>query len=72
MGGETGDKLAYNQVYAFDPTQQTWEKKPFLVQGRHGTNAVVNYGKIYIAAGCANRGGSPELNSIEVYIETKE
>ncbi|WP_339704618.1 kelch repeat-containing protein [uncultured Kriegella sp.] len=69
VGGETGEKLANNQMYAFDPKNDVWEKKPFLNQGRHGTNAVKNKGLIYIAAGCANRGGSPEINSIEVYSE---
>ena len=69
VGGETGEKLANNQMYAFDPKNDIWEKKAFLNQGRHGTNAVINDGLIYIAAGCANRGGSPEINSIEVYSE---
>lgn len=72
IGGETGEPLANNQVYAFDPSNETWTKKPFLNRGRHGTNAVLSNGAIYIAAGCANRGGSPELNSIEVYREAKK
>ncbi|MGL1888978.1 MAG: kelch motif-containing protein [Reichenbachiella sp.] len=37
-----------------------------LNQGRLGTNAVIVNNKVYIAAGCANRGGESELNSIEV------
>jgi len=69
IGGETGADLANNQVYAFDPIKETWTKKPFLNRGRHGTNAVVYNNSIYIAAGCANRGGSPELDSIEIYSE---
>ncbi len=69
IGGETGEDLANNDVYAFDPSTQQWIEKPSLVRGRHGTNATVHNGRIYIAAGCANRGGNPELNSIEVYIE---
>ena len=71
IGGETGEPLANNQVYAFDPSSETWTKKPFLNRGRHGTNAVVSKGAIYIAAGCGNRGGSPELNSIEMYKEPR-
>ncbi len=71
MGGETNEELAYKQVYAFDPDAGTWTEKPFLNQGRHGTNAAVIDGTIYIAAGCANRGGSPELNSVEVLSDTK-
>ncbi len=69
IGGETDEKLANNDVYAFDPLNETWTKKPFLNRGRHGTNAAVINNVIYIAAGCANRGGNPELNSIEVYAE---
>lgn len=47
-------------------TANGWEKLSPLQQGRHGTGAVVVDGKIYIVAGSGNRGGGPELNSIEV------
>ena len=67
VGGETGEKVANNQTYAFDPAKDSWVKKSFLNVGRHGTNAVISEGDIYIAAGSGNQGGGPELNSIEVY-----
>ena len=69
IGGETAEIKAFDKVYSFDPLAGSWLKKPFLVRGRHGTNAVVHNDAIYIAAGCGNRGGSPELNSIEMYRE---
>lgn len=69
VGGETGEKPANNHMYAFDPKKDIWTKKSFLNRGRHGTNAVLSKGKIYMAAGSGNRGGGPELNSIEVYSE---
>ena len=67
IGGETGEKIANNQTYAFNPKKDAWEKKAFLNIGRHGTNAVISGNKIYIAAGSGNQGGGPELDSIEVY-----
>ena len=67
IGGETGEKVANNQTYAFDPKKDSWMKKLPLKVGRHGTNAVLWDGHIYIAAGSGNQGGGPELNSIEVY-----
>ncbi|MDQ3291311.1 MAG: choice-of-anchor D domain-containing protein, partial [Bacteroidota bacterium] len=38
-----------------------------LKQGRHGTQAIVSNNNIYIAAGCGNRGGTPELNTQEAF-----
>lgn len=67
IGGETDNKIANNKVYAFNTETKQWTKKPFLNTGRHGTNAVVYNNKIYIASGSGNKGGGPELNSIEVY-----
>ena len=36
-----------------------------MQQGRHGSQAGVYENAAYIVAGCGNRGGSPELPSIE-------
>ncbi|MFY0652616.1 MAG: galactose oxidase [Cyclobacteriaceae bacterium] len=69
VGGETGEKPANHHMYAFNPKKDEWVKKSYLNRGRHGTNAVLRSGKIYIAAGSGNRGGGPELTSIEVYTE---
>jgi N-acetylneuraminic acid mutarotase len=67
IGGETGLEKANNQVFAFDIKNASWTQKTFLNRGRHGTNAVILKNKIYIAAGSGNRGGGPELNTIEVF-----
>ncbi|HEV7348351.1 Kelch repeat-containing protein [Telluribacter sp.] len=67
MGGESGTQVpAHSEVEAYNPKTKRWEKLPSLHQGRHGTGAVVLNGKVYIVAGSANRGGGPELNSMEV------
>jgi len=67
LGGETEQKKASNKMFSFNLKNKTWIPKPSLNEGRHGTNAVVLKNNIYIASGSANRGGGPELTSIEVY-----
>lgn len=67
IGGESGDQVpAHSEVEAFNTNTMRWETLSPLKQGRHGTGAVNINGKIYIVAGSGNRGGGPELNSIEV------
>ena len=67
IGGESGEQVpAHNEVEALNTRTMQWEKLAPLKQGRHGTGAVVVNGKIYTVAGSGNRGGGPELNSIEV------
>ncbi|KPM49218.1 Kelch repeat-containing protein [Jiulongibacter sediminis] len=68
IGGESGvQKQAHNEVEAFDPETGQWKKLSSLNRGRHGTGAALINGKIYTAAGCGNSGGTPELDSVEVY-----
>ncbi len=68
IGGESGtQEAAHNQCEAFNTQTKAWEILPSLNTGRHGTQAVLIKNKIYIASGCANRGGNPEQNSIEVF-----
>lgn len=67
MGGESSAQVpAHSEVEAYNTKTMAWEKMPNLLQGRHGTGAVSSKGKVYIVAGSGNRGGGPELNSIEV------
>jgi len=66
IGGESPQKLAHNQTEAFDVRTQTWSTLAPLQTGRHGTGAVVYKNKVYTAAGSANQGGGPELNTMEV------
>lgn len=68
LGGESGAQVpAHSEVEAFDPKTMKWVSMPNLNTGRHGTGAGIINGKIYTAAGSQNRGGGPELNSIEVF-----
>ncbi|WP_158969369.1 kelch repeat-containing protein [Paraglaciecola sp. L3A3] len=66
-GGEHAPKAANNRTVSFDLTSKTWKEEGKLKRGRHGTNAVLIGNKIYIAMGSGNKGGGPELNSIEVF-----
>ena len=68
IGGETaGQDLAHKATEVFDPISESWSTFSDLVVGRHGTQATVLNGAVYIAAGAAEKGGDPELNSIEKY-----
>lgn len=68
IGGESMfDKVAHNEIEIWNLKLEKWSPINYLNRGRHGTQAIVYRNKIYIAAGCGNRGGSPELNSFEVY-----
>jgi N-acetylneuraminic acid mutarotase len=68
IGGESGEQVpAHNEVEAFNTSTLRWETLPPLKHGRHGTGAAKIDGKIYIVAGSGNRGGGPELNTIEVF-----
>ncbi|MDZ4696021.1 MAG: kelch repeat-containing protein [Deltaproteobacteria bacterium] len=66
LGGESGEqKPAHNHVEALDLKTGAWKILSPLHTGRHGTGALVWRGAIYTAAGSANRGGGPELSSLE-------
>lgn len=68
IGGESDAQVpSHSEVEALDTKNMTWEKLPSLQNGRHGTGAVTVKGKVYTVAGSGNRGGGPELNSIEVF-----
>jgi N-acetylneuraminic acid mutarotase len=66
IGGESPQKLAHNQTEALDVSTLTWHPLAPLKTGRHGTQAVVYRNRVFIAAGSANQGGGPELNTLEV------
>ena len=67
LGGESGSQeAAHDEVEAYDPETGTWESLAPMNQGRHGTQAVVYDGKIYVAAGSKTRGAT-EINSIEAF-----
>lgn len=68
IGGESGtQEEAHREVEALDANSNEWHSLPSLNQGRHGTQAFLFEDHIYIAAGSGNRGGGPELTSMEVF-----
>lgn len=64
FGGEN-DKEALADTRAFDIDTNSWISLGPLNQGRHGSQAIVFEGKIYVAAGSPVRGGG-NIDSIEV------
>jgi len=68
VGGESPTiEKAHAEVEALDLNTYKWRTLPNLVQGRHGTGLVLFEDEIYIASGCGNRGGSPELDTMEKF-----
>ena len=68
IGGESNSQVpAHDETEALNPITQSWTDRPSLNVGRHGTQAALLNDIVYIAAGAAERGGEPELNSIERY-----
>ncbi len=68
VGGEsTFTTEAHNEIEIWNLKMERWMPINYLNRGRHGTQAIVYRNNIYIAAGSGNRGGSPELNSLEVF-----
>ncbi|MEX2565809.1 MAG: hypothetical protein WD431_07705 [Cyclobacteriaceae bacterium] len=66
VGGESDEQVqAHSKVEYFVPGKG-WKLLNHLERGRHGFQTVEINGDFYVAAGCGNRGGNPELNSIEV------
>ncbi|HLT07966.1 MAG TPA: kelch repeat-containing protein [Cyclobacteriaceae bacterium] len=66
IGGESASQVAaHNEVEYFEPGQG-WKLLNRLEQGRHGFPLVEINGSLYVVAGSGNRGGGPELTSVEV------
>jgi N-acetylneuraminic acid mutarotase len=65
-GGESDrQQTAHDQIHAFDPLAQTWSELPQFARGRHGAGIIFYRGSLYACSGSGNRGGSPELDSLE-------
>lgn len=66
IGGESvSNEKAHKDVEIYDTLTQQWLTGPTLNRGRHGTGAVIIDNQLWTASGSGNRGGSPELKSIE-------
>ncbi|MEM9327962.1 MAG: kelch repeat-containing protein [Bacteroidota bacterium] len=67
IGGESASiEEGHYEAEVFDPVTNGWYSSHPLIDGRHGMQAVLFDDNIYLAAGAGNRGGGPELTSIEV------
>ena len=67
IGGESvSQKTAHNEIEVLDLSTNKWQPTIKLKRGRHGTQSLLFNNKIYIAAGSGNRGGKPELSSLEI------
>lgn len=66
IGGESTRDDAHVEVHALHTLTNNWVTMNALNVGRHGTQAIYHNNNIYIAAGSAQKGGSPELDSQEV------
>lgn len=67
IGGETTQLRAHSQCEAFDPKTLQWSSLDSLNTGRHGTQAALMNGRVYVVAGSANRGGGSEQDSMESF-----
>ena len=66
VGGESSSQeTAHSEVEYYQPGKG-WRLLNQLNRGRHGFQLVQIDDSFYVGAGCGNRGGSPELNSLEV------
>ncbi len=65
-GGESGTQTrSHSEIEAFNVTDETWTRWPDLIEGRHGSGFAIVDGYLYTASGSGNRGGGPELTTIE-------
>jgi hypothetical protein len=66
LGGESNDQqVAHNEVEALSTETEKWKAYPSMARGRHGSGAFLWEGYIYTCSGSGNRGGRPELKSME-------
>ena len=65
FGGESfNQELAHSELEALNTMNNTWRSLPPMIRGRHGTGAILHKNRIYMASGCGNRGGNPELDDL--------
>ncbi len=72
MGGESpAHEHAHRETEALHIETNTWQTLAPMIQGRHGTGAILHNNRIYVASGSGNRGGGPELTSMEYFTRLK-
>ena len=68
IAGESAkQRVAHNEVDAYNVKTGQIRSLPPLVQGRHAVGAIYYDKKIYTVAGVGNSGGTPLLSSLEVF-----
>ena len=68
IGGESSSQeTAHNDIEIMELATGNWASGDNLVKGRHGTQTILYKNTIYIAAGSGNRGGKPELATLEAF-----
>lgn len=65
-GGETAQVQAHDEIQVYDIQAGKWSIEGHLKKGRHGSQIVLLGGQMYFASGSGNKGGGPELETIEV------
>lgn len=66
LGGESvAQQAAHAEVETLDLEAMVWRRLAPMQRGRHGMGAVVRGEELFVAAGSGNRGGGPELTSLE-------
>ena len=70
IGGESVAHLeAHKEVHTYKPKKGFWKTFGTLSIGRHDTQALVYNNSMYIACGASERGGGPNLDTIEIINE---
>jgi N-acetylneuraminic acid mutarotase len=65
-GGESHtQESSHYEMDSFNTLNRTWRPWPEPVQARHGSGFAIVGDYVYMASGSANRGGGPELQTIE-------
>lgn len=68
LGGESGTQVpAHAEMEALNVRTNTWRSLPPMIEGRHGTGVLIYRGAVYVASGSGNRGGGPELTTMEKF-----
>jgi len=67
MGGEGLDGI-FHQVEAYDPARDTWRELEPMPSGRHGIEAVVCGGAVYVVDGGAKPYGDHPTDTTQVYL----
>ena len=67
IGGESPTQQeAHDECEALDVVSERWTTLPSLVDGRHSGGVGLVDGRVYVASGSGRRGGSPELDTLEI------